>query len=71
VGNKAIMEGIDHPAEIRDLIMERVRRSRGTGIGEASRDEGTAIAMWRSEHLAALREILIEVRGGPIRSDRI
>lgn len=70
VGNKAIMEGIDNPAQLRDLIMERVRRSRGTGIGETSRDEGTAIAMWRPEHLAALREILIEVRRGPTRSDR-
>ena len=61
VGNKAIMEGIENPDEIRGLIMERVRRSRGTGIGELRREEAYAVSMWRPEHLRVLREIKEEI----------
>ncbi|MEX1257735.1 MAG: PH domain-containing protein [Gemmatimonadota bacterium] len=63
VGNKAIMEGIDDPAEIRDLIMDRVRRSRGTGLGELPDEEGVVVAMWSPDHLRALREIREEIAG--------
>jgi hypothetical protein len=51
------MEGITNPNEIRDLIMERVRRSRGTGIGELPSEERTGAAMWNAAHIGALREI--------------
>jgi len=61
VGNKAIMEGIERPWEIRDLIMERVKRSRGTGIGERPVEERTG-ALWRPEILRALEEIRDEAR---------
>jgi len=61
-GNKAIMEGIENPEEVRDLIMERVRRSKGAGLGDHSRDEGQVATMWRKDHLEALREILNEAR---------
>jgi membrane protein YdbS with pleckstrin-like domain len=61
VGNKAIMEGIDDPDQIRDLILERVRRSRGTGIGELPGEEAPATAVWQPEHLRVLREIRDEI----------
>ena len=61
VGNKAIMEGIENPAEIRDLIMERVRRSRGTGIGELPAEERSR-TIWRPELVRVLEEIRDEVR---------
>jgi membrane protein YdbS with pleckstrin-like domain len=61
VGNKAIMEGIDNPKEIRELILERVRRSKTAGLGDEL--ESTPAGQgWRAEHLGALREILAEVR---------
>lgn len=61
VGNKAIMEGIDNPKEIRELILERVRRSKSAGLGDEP-DSAPAAQGWSTEHLGALREILAEVR---------
>lgn len=61
VGNKAIMEGMVNPNEIREQIMEQVRRSRGTGIGELPSEESPAVSMWRAEHVRVLREIKDEV----------
>jgi len=61
VGNKAIMEGLDNPDEIRELILERVKRSRLAGLG----DERIPLPVsegWRVEHLHALEEILQEIR---------
>ncbi len=55
MGNKAIMEGIDNPQEIRELIMERVRASKGAGLGEELKDRSGG---WTPEHVAVLREIL-------------
>lgn len=60
VGNKAILEGIDNPEEIRTLILERVRASKGAGLGDAP--ERKQRAGWSPEHLAVLREILTLVR---------
>jgi hypothetical protein len=51
------MEGIENPNEIRALIMERVRRSRGTGTGELPGEEAPAVSMWRPDHIRMLREI--------------
>lgn len=61
VGNKAIMEGIDNPEEIRQLIMERVRASRSAGLGD---EPGSATRSWCSpQHVKLLQEIREEVRG--------
>ncbi len=60
VGNKAIMEGLDNPDEIRNLILERVQHSRLAGLG----DEHTpSLGGWRAEHVHTLEEILKEIRG--------
>jgi membrane protein YdbS with pleckstrin-like domain len=59
VGNKAIMEGIDNPQKIRELILERVRRSKTAGLGDEPESAGQG---WSDEHLEALREILDEAR---------
>ena len=63
------IEGIADAQRIRDLIMNRVRRSRSAGLGDehpgASHHLPQAPA-WRPAHLAVLREIherLIEQRG--------
>ncbi len=60
VGNKAIMEGIENPDEIRDLIMERVRATQSTGLG----DEGYSSTKnaFSPQHLELLEEIRDEVR---------
>ena len=61
-GNQAILEGIDNPQEIRELIMDRVRASKGGGLGEHPHEEAGPRAGWTPEHVAVLREILTEVR---------
>jgi membrane protein YdbS with pleckstrin-like domain len=62
VGNKTIMEGIDNPQEIRERVMERIRASKGTGLGiEPERRQSAA---WRRPHVEALRDILALVRQG-------
>ncbi len=62
VGNKAIMEGIGNPEEIRELIMERVRRSRSAGLGDEPEEAKPESTGWSPGHVHALREILDEVR---------
>jgi membrane protein YdbS with pleckstrin-like domain len=62
VGNKAIMEGIDNPEEIRALILEKVRRSRSAGLGDEPTAQASAGPTFEREHVEALREILVEVR---------
>jgi membrane protein YdbS with pleckstrin-like domain len=60
VGNKAIMEGIDNPEEIRELIMQRVRATRSAGLGD---EETTGIRhSWSPDHLQVLRQIRDELR---------
>jgi membrane protein YdbS with pleckstrin-like domain len=51
--HRGIIEGIDRPDEIRDLIMNRVRASRSSGLG----DEHATAAAWGTPHVAVLREI--------------
>ena len=62
VGNKAIMEGIDNPKEIRELILERVRRSKSAGLGDEPPAPVAAAPGWSTEHVQTLREILREVK---------
>jgi membrane protein YdbS with pleckstrin-like domain len=53
-GHQGMIEGIDNAADIRELILNRVRRSRSAGLG----DEAHAAAPgWSAEHIRALREI--------------
>lgn len=59
VGNKAIMEGIGNPEEIRDLIMERVRATKSAGLGDEMSDSPSR---WSARHLQILREIRDEMR---------
>ncbi len=55
VGNKAILEGIAEPEEIRDLILERVRKSRTAGLGD---DQTNQVSHgWTSKQRQLLREI--------------
>lgn len=61
VGNKAIMEGIDNPAEICQMILERVRKSRSTGLGDEYPVHPVSDA-WNDHHLQVLGQILDEVR---------
>jgi membrane protein YdbS with pleckstrin-like domain len=56
--HRGIIEGIDHPDEIRDLIMNRLRQSRSAGLG----DEHTAAPAWGTQHVAILREIRDSLR---------
>jgi membrane protein YdbS with pleckstrin-like domain len=51
--HRGIIEGIDHPDEIRDLLMNRLRQSRSAGLG----DEHAIAAGWGTQHVAILREI--------------
>ncbi len=60
VGNKAIMEGLENPDEIRELIMERVRRSRTTGLGDERAEQHWN--GWNSQSIGMLKEIRDEIQ---------
>ncbi len=57
------IEGIADAARIRDLIMNRVRRSRSAGLGDEHRTNSghpaTHITRWTAGHLEMLREIRV------------
>jgi len=62
-----VLQGLDNAAEVRDLILDRVRRSRTTGLGdEHAIPSAHATHAPRSDystaHLAVLREIRDETR---------
>ena len=60
-----LIEGVTDAARIRDLIMDRVRRSRTAGLGDEAREPRRADRSqgrgWSPEHVAALREIRDEI----------
>ncbi|HSU87583.1 MAG TPA: hypothetical protein VLL56_02025, partial [Terriglobia bacterium] len=56
--HRGIIEGIDHPDEIRDLILNRLRQSRSSGLG----DEHTTAPAWGTQHVAILRDIRDSLR---------
>jgi membrane protein YdbS with pleckstrin-like domain len=60
VGNKAILEGIDNPEEIRELIMEQVKATRLAGLGDEKNNRTRG--EWRSHHTELLREIRDQIR---------
>jgi membrane protein YdbS with pleckstrin-like domain len=51
------IEGIENARDIRDLILQHMRKSKAAGLGDESPPTPTARAGWRPEHLAVLREI--------------
>ena len=57
------IEGIADAARIRDLIMNRVRRSRSAGLGDEHKTKSdhpaTQITRWTAGHLEMLREIRV------------
>lgn len=62
-----LIEGVTDAARIRDLIMDRVRRSRTAGLGDEAREphrmDRSPGRGWSPEHVAALREIRDEIAG--------
>ena len=57
-----LIEGIENPKEIRDLIMTRVRASKGAGLGDdLDQRAATNRNGWTSEHVGVLREIRDEI----------
>jgi uncharacterized membrane protein YdbT with pleckstrin-like domain len=62
-GHLGLLEGITDAERIRDLIMERARRSKSAGLGdESAHSTPTAGPGWTPAHLEALREILAAAR---------
>ncbi|MHC5023190.1 MAG: PH domain-containing protein [Planctomycetota bacterium] len=65
VANRGVLDGISDPERLRDLILKRLRRSVGAGLGDPE-DLATAVgAAWTPEHLNVLREIREAIRARP------
>jgi len=56
-GHHGLLEGVADAAALRDLIMDRVRASRHTGLGDERRAGEVTGVSWTPEHLDALRSI--------------
>lgn len=55
-----VLQGIEDAAAMREMILERVRASRGAGVGDEraeGRGAGDVRFAWGKAHLAALRDI--------------
>ena len=50
------IEGVANAHEIRDLILQQLRKSKDAGLGDDS-PAHAAQSAWRPEHVAVLREI--------------
>lgn len=70
-GNSAILEGVNNPEELRDMIMVRVRASRSAGLGDEEERRGHALTTpgramgfggFSPAHVALLREIRDELQ---------
>ncbi len=59
-GHTGKIEGVDNAAEIRDLIMDRVRRTKPAGV------EPAATWSWTASHVAALHELRDALRPRPL-----
>ena len=56
--HRGLIEGVSNAAEIRDLILARLRRSRSAGLGdEVPQPPHRPVAAWSAEQIAVLREI--------------
>ena len=60
-----LIEGIANAAAIRDRIMDRVRQSRTTGLGDERVGTVDVARRWTAEHVRVLREIR-ELVAGPV-----
>jgi membrane protein YdbS with pleckstrin-like domain len=60
--HEAYFRGVDNAAEIRDVILARVRMHRDTGLGEPSALEHAEAPRSSAAALEAARELLAEVR---------
>jgi len=58
----AYFHGVDNAEEIRDLIQERLRRQRDTGLGDPGSPVEEPLLDPATDPLAAAREVLSEVR---------
>jgi uncharacterized membrane protein YdbT with pleckstrin-like domain len=55
--HQGLMEGIADAQQIRDRILQRLRRSKSAGLGDESTEVGTHGNAFSEQHLAVLREI--------------
>jgi membrane protein YdbS with pleckstrin-like domain len=66
VSNQGLIEGITDAPRIRDLILRRLRQSKGTGLGdEVHGQEDRGSSGWTPAHLTVLREIREQLRRKP------
>jgi membrane protein YdbS with pleckstrin-like domain len=63
-GHRGFFHGIDNAPEIRDMMLERLRRLRDTGLGDPDEHEAAEPPAQTSESpvLAAARELLLEAQ---------
>ena len=59
-GHRGTIQGIENPAEIRDLVMALLRKYRDAGLGDP--DDPSHSPKAREEDAERLREILVEVK---------
>ena len=57
MGHRGLIQGVADAARIRDLILDRLRRSRSAGLGDESHRTHVAASGWTPEQVAILREI--------------
>jgi uncharacterized membrane protein YdbT with pleckstrin-like domain len=62
--HRGLIEGIADAERIRDLIMNRLRKSRTAGLGDEA-DLRHPTQVWTEAHLTALREVRDAVRALP------
>ena len=61
------LEGVENAAELRDLILSRLKQSKTTGLGDEHEVKAVrpAAGPWQPEHVAVLREIRDALRSLP------
>ena len=57
LGHRGLIEGIADAPRIRDLILDRLRRSQSAGLGDEAHRVHAAEAGWTAEQVTILREI--------------
>jgi membrane protein YdbS with pleckstrin-like domain len=55
--HQGLIEGIHNAPEIRDQILDRLRRSKSSGLGDDKNEPAHQVPMWTSEHVNVLKEI--------------
>jgi membrane protein YdbS with pleckstrin-like domain len=56
--HRGLIEGVSDASRIRDLILDRLKKTRTAGLGDEAEPGGIpGYAAWRPEHVAVLREI--------------